>query len=237
MAFSGAIKSQGSLPLASVKSRSAIACSARYRPARKMQSVSPTRSAMTVPSASSRSRAVRIRSCDISRSFFGKRNQSVSRQAAMPLVHSFGQRIGNAGAHADHGGLVDAELHRDSVSGLEANAADIAGQTIGIFGHDLDGIGAVRLVDTYRPCSADAMAVQEHHDLAHHLLLGPGSRDASCSYGTNAIYLLEAVGFRLNDIEHRVAEGTQELLGIDRTYAADHSRGEVFLDALVRGGR
>jgi hypothetical protein len=37
---------------------------------------------------------------------------------------------------------------------------------------------------------------------------------------------------RLNDIEHLVAEGAQKLLGIDRTNAADHSGGEVFLESL-----
>jgi hypothetical protein len=82
--------------------------------------------------------------------------------------------------------------------------------------------------------TARAVPVQEHHDLAHHLLLRPGGRDAAGSYWTNAIYLLEAVRFRLNDIEHPVAEGAQKLLGIDRTNAADHSGGEVFLDAFVR---
>src|SRR5207247_7552775 len=32
-------------------------------------------------------------------------------------------------------------------------------------------------------------------------------------------------------------EGAQELLGVDRANAADHSRGEVLLDTLSRGGR
>ena len=69
MAFSGSIQGQGSLPLLRVESRSAMARSARWRPARKTQSVSPRRSAITVPSASSRSSAVRISSCGTSRSF------------------------------------------------------------------------------------------------------------------------------------------------------------------------
>jgi hypothetical protein len=44
----------------------------------------------------------------------------------MALIHSLGQRIGNSGANADHGGLLDAELHGDRVGGLESDAADIA---------------------------------------------------------------------------------------------------------------
>src|SRR6266567_578700 len=39
---------------------------------------------------------------------------------------------------------------------------------------------------------------------------------------------------RLDDVEYLVAEGAQELLRVDRTNAADHSRGQVLLDALGR---
>ncbi len=33
----------------------------------------------------------------------------------MALVHRLGQRIGDAGAHTDHGALVDTEVHRDGI--------------------------------------------------------------------------------------------------------------------------
>jgi hypothetical protein len=36
-------------------------------------------------------------------------------------------------------------------SSLESDAGDIASQPIGILGHDLDGVGAVDLVDSHRP--------------------------------------------------------------------------------------
>ncbi len=51
---------------------------------------------------------------------------------------------------------------------------------------------------------------------------------------TDAVHLLQAIRLCLDDIEHLVAEGAQELLGIDRANAGDHSRGEVLLDALDR---
>jgi hypothetical protein len=51
-----------------------------------------------------------------------------------------------------------AKLHRDGVGGLEADATDVTGQPVGVFRHDLDGIGAVGLVDTDRPGRADPMA-------------------------------------------------------------------------------
>src|SRR5437016_4842702 len=55
----------------------------------------------------------------------GKRYQLIRRQAAMSFVHGFRQRIGNAGTDPDHGGLLDAELHRNRVSGPKADAADM----------------------------------------------------------------------------------------------------------------
>jgi len=72
----------------------------------------------------------------------------------MSLIHGLGQRIGNPRADPHHGGLLDAELHRDGVGGLETDAADVARQAIRIFGHDLDGVWAVGLVDVHCPCRA-----------------------------------------------------------------------------------
>jgi hypothetical protein len=57
---------------------------------------------------------------------FGKRYQPFCRQAAMSLIHGLGKGIGNPRADPHHGGLLDAELHRDGVGGLEADAADVA---------------------------------------------------------------------------------------------------------------
>src|SRR6266568_615983 len=42
---------------------------------------------------------------------------------------------------------------------------------------------------------------------------------------------------RLDDVEYLLAEGAQELLRVDRANAADHSRGEVLLDAFGRRWR
>jgi hypothetical protein len=59
MAFSALIAGQGSAPDAIARSRSAMPRSACHSPARKTQSTSPTRSAITARSPSSRSSAVR----------------------------------------------------------------------------------------------------------------------------------------------------------------------------------
>ena len=85
--------------------------------------------------------------------FDGKWHQFLGGQAAMALVHRFGQRVRDAGAHPGHCRLVNAEPHGDRIGGLEADAADIPGKSIGVLGHDLDGIGAVGLEDPDRPRS------------------------------------------------------------------------------------
>ncbi len=152
----------------------------------------------------------------------------------MAFVHRLGQRIGDASTHPDHGRLFDAELHGDGVGRLEADAADVAGQPVGVFRHDLDGVGAIGLVDAHCPRRADAVAVQEHHDLADDLLLGPGNSDAARPHRADAVHLPQAVGLGLDDVEHLLPEGAQQLLGIDRADAADHARGKVLLDAFDR---
>jgi hypothetical protein len=64
------------------------------------------------------------------------------------------------------------------------------------------------------------MAVQEDHDLADDLLLGPSSNDAARPYRPDGIHFPQVVGFRLDNIEHLLPEGAQELLGVRRADTA-----------------
>ena len=72
----------------------------------------------------------------------------------MPFVHRFGERVGDAGTHADQRGLLDAEFGRDLIRGAEADAADVAGQAIRVLRDELDclGAGQSRRPATTRPC-------------------------------------------------------------------------------------
>src|SRR4029077_769613 len=107
-----------------------------------------------------------------------ERDQLFGREPAMPFVHCLGEPVGDAGPHADQRGLLDAELGRDLIRGAEANAADVAGQPIRVLRDELNRLGAVGFVDAHRARGADAVAVQEQHNLADHLLLGPAADDA-----------------------------------------------------------
>ena len=150
----------------------------------------------------------------------------------MPVVHGFCQGIRDAGAHTDHGSLFDAELHGDSVGGFEANASNVARQAVWVFRHDLHGVGTVGLIDANRPRRADTVAVQEDHDLAHDLLFGPGIGDALSTYRANSSHLAKALGFRLDRVEHLLAESSHKLLRVGWPDAADHPGAKVFLDAV-----
>src|SRR6202795_4731445 len=63
-------------------------------------------------------------------------------------------------------------------------------------------------------------------------LLGPGAGDALGPHGADAGHLAQAIGLRLDHVEHLLAERLDHLLGVDRADPADHPGTEVFLDAL-----
>src|SRR5262249_52812844 len=98
-------------------------------------------------------------------------------------------------------------------------------------------VGPISLVDPHRARRPNAVAMQKHHDLTDHLLLGPSSHDAACAHGANAINLAQAIRLRLDDVENLLAEGAQELLGVDRADAANHPRRQIPFDSLDRCGR
>ena len=154
---------------------------------------------------------------------------------AVALVGKGLQHMPHAGLGADHGITGNAQALRQGVRGLEADAVDVQGQAVGIFLHPGDGLGAVGLVDAHGPGRAHAMAVQKDHDVANHLLLGPGRDHAGGALGADAVEFLQAVGGLRDDVEHLGAEGLHQFAGKVRANAFDHARTEVALDALQRG--
>jgi len=152
------------------------------------------------------------------------------RQAAMAIVHRLGECKGNTRADAYKRGLLDAELCRDLVGGAEADAADVASQAVGVFRDEPNSIGTIGLVNAHRPRCADAIAVQEQHDLSDDLLLGPASDDPLRTLGADAGDLTQTPGLLLDDLEYAFTKGAHELLRIDRADAADHAGAKIFLD-------
>ncbi len=154
----------------------------------------------------------------------------------MPLPRCLRQREGDAGPDPDHGLLLDAEPGRDLIGGAKADAADIARQTVWIVGDDLHRRLSVGLEDADRSRRADAVRVQEQHDLADHLLVRPPGDDAPCPLGADAGDLAQAMRLLLDQLEHRLPECPHQLAGVDGPDAADHAGAEIGLDALTRRG-
>jgi hypothetical protein len=152
----------------------------------------------------------------------------------MPVIHRLRKRVGNTSAHADQRRLLDAKLGRDLVGRSKADAADVAGQTVGVFRDQSDSIGAIGLVDAHRPRRADAVAVQEQHNLANHLLFGPAGDNPLRTLRADAGHFTQPTRLLLDNVEHGFTKGADELLGVDRPDATDHAGAEIFLDALDR---
>src|SRR5438046_4057068 len=153
----------------------------------------------------------------------------------MPFVHGLGERIGNAGPDPDQRRLLDAELGRNLIGGDKADPPNVASQAVRVLGDQLNGIGSVGLIDPYGSRGSDAVAMEEQHDLADDLLLGPARDDLSCTLGADAGHFAQTSRLLLDNLKDVFAECPDKLPGIDRADAADHPGAEIFFDAL--GGR
>ena len=164
-------------------------------------------------------------------------DQVLDRKPAMALVGRLLQGEGDPGPNALRRLAGHAHLHGDRVGGPKADAADVAREPIGILGHHLDGVMAIGLEDAHRPRRADAIGMQEDHDVADGLLLGPAGGDLPGAEFADAGDLPQLLGVGLDDFEGRLAEGADDPFGELGTDAAHHAGAEIFLDALGRRRR
>ena len=164
-------------------------------------------------------------------------DQFLDRQSAVALVRRLLQSEGDSSPHALRRLPRHPELHRDGVGDPKPNAADVARQPIGVLGHDLDGVVAVGLEDADRARRADAVGVEEDHDVAHGLPLGPAGDDLAGAEFSDARYLAHPFRRGLDDLEGLLPEGGHDPFGQHGTDAAHHAGAEVFLDPLRRRRR
>src|SRR4051794_12042290 len=112
----------------------------------------------------------------------------------MALLAELLKHVAQGGAGPKRRGAVDAETLGELVGGVEADAPDIAGQPVGVVAHQVDGLLAVLLVDAHGPRGADAVRLQEDHDLAHGLLFAPAFADLLDAARADSLDLLEEGG-------------------------------------------
>ena len=174
------IQGQGSVPFASRVSRSAMV---RSRP---MQTGPGTHTASHRPDRRSRCRPAARDQARYGSVAAAPRAASRPAGATVPsagrsalFVHRLGQRTRKfPRAPGSSLSFIDAELHCNGVCGLEANACEYrAPGRYGLFGRRLDGVRTIGLEDPHRPRRADTVAMEEDHNFANCLLLGPGSEN------------------------------------------------------------
>src|SRR5712672_37325 len=194
-----------------------------------MQSVSPRLSATTLPSASSKSSAVRMGPAPTSSSSSANGTRSVVGSPQCPSsIASFSAyempartRIMAVFSTPSFMAIASAVL-KPMPRMSRARRYGFSVMTC-----------TARAVRIYKTYGADAVQVMtENHDLADDLLFGPSVGDALGTYQANASHLAQAFGLRLDRVEHLLAESSHKLFRIDRTNAADHPGAEVFLDAV-----
>ena len=108
-------------------------------------------------------------------------------QAAVALIAGgFRQGKGYARLSANRSGRFNADVLRNGVGRLEADASDVLGQAIRIFLDGLDSVLPILLVDANRLRRAHTMAVQKYHDFPNDLLIRPAGRDLRNSLWADA---------------------------------------------------
>ena len=112
----------------------------------------------------------------------------------------------------------------DAVGGFEAHAVNIPRQAVGVAAHHAEGLVAVLLVDLDRQVGADAVAVQEEHDLFDLLLLIPGKGDQAGALGADIRHFAQALGLAFDHFEGLSAEMGHDALGQARADAPDQAR-------------
>jgi len=152
---------------------------------------------------------------------------------AMALARRLGQHVRNSRPHAQHGIAGQPEAFRNGVGGFESDAVNVLRQAIRIAPDRADRVLAVAPKDPHRLARADAVRVEEDHDLANDALFLPCVLDAAPPLGADPRHLLEAGGLVLDNVENLIAKARDQLLRVNGSDPLDHPAREVFLDALA----
>ena len=68
------------------------------------------------------------------------------------------------------------------------------------------------------------MPLQKRHDLANNLLVSPTCSDPARTLGSDTLDLKQPLRRVLDDLEHRLTEGTHQALGKGRADTPDETR-------------
>jgi len=163
--------------------------------------------------------------------FGGGLDEPVARQTGVAVVGRVLQRVPDARLQPMDRVFGDAQPGRNTVGGLEPDAGDVLGEPIRVLLHESDGVFAVLPVNLRGMRAADAVALQENHDVAHALLRRPRVLDAFGAFGPDAVHFPEPGREVVDDLERLFAESLNDAVGKRFPDALDQSAAEVLLDA------
>ena len=135
-----------------------------------------------------------------------QRDKHRHRQGTVTLVRRRLESEGHACPEPLGSGLFHAELGCNRIRRAKADPSHVTGEPIRVLGHDFDRLVTVGLEDANRASGAHPVSVQEDHDLADRLLLGPARHDLRGPPGADARNLRQSIRTGLNDLEGRLAK-------------------------------
>src|ERR1051325_8500122 len=100
----------------------------------------------------------------------------------------------------------NSELLRNLIRRFETDSWNVVREFVRISAHLFDGFLSVSLVDPHRSAGADAIRVQENHDITNDFLLRPGVFDPAPAHGTDAFDVFEPARFVLDNLKYFLSE-------------------------------
>ena len=126
----------------------------------------------------------------------------------------------------------EAQLFRDDVGGVKADAVDVHGQAVGILAHHRQGLLPVVAVDAHGIGGADPVRLQEHDQVADALMVGPARLDALQRLAAHAADPQQPVRLLVQHAKGVLAEGIHDACGHGFAHALDEAGTEIMADAL-----
>ena len=223
-------------PRSKARTRSAISRSARSNSARMTSGPDSVRCRATRPAAHSRSTAAVTCSGAAAKSRAELGLGLLARQHGVAAVGGLAQDLGQRGADPLHGIGSDAQAQRDLIGGGEADAADVAGECVGVLADGLDRLDPVGLDDAVGTRGAETVLGQEQERITCTPLPLPRLLQASREARADPLDVAQAQGLALDHLAEPHAELGDEALGQLLADALDAPRGQIG-DEPGLGGR
>ena len=147
------------------------------------------------------------------------------------------ERVAHPGLSARGRVARDAQRRRQLVRRQESDPPHVEGEAVRVLAHARDGRRPVPLVNARREGGRDAVALQEHHHLAHLALRAPGRADGARPRRPDPRHLADAAGVAVQDLQGLDPEALHDARGELRSDPLDQPRPEVTSHPLDGLGR